>query len=71
MSRKYFVKIVAVLPVPFADVVLTVPLQIGSIHEDGLLSEAAGGMTRGHDQSVLRDEPPSYWEAIRDNNNDN
>lgn len=70
MSRKYYVKIVAVLPSPYKDVVLEIPLQIGCTDDDGLLSEiACGGSSSVRSQSTSLGAPPSYWEVMGEDNN--
>lgn len=72
VSRKYYVKILAVLPAPHNDVVLKIPLQIGNIDDDGLLSETAcGGASGVENQSVLLDAPPSYWQVMGEDKDDN
>lgn len=70
VSRNYFVIIEAFLPLPHMPAVVKIPLQIGSIDDDGLLSEAAGGMTSGNGQSAFTDIPPSYWEAMGEDKDD-
>lgn len=72
VSRKYYVKITAVLPSPNKDVVLKIPLQIGCTGDDKLLSEnACGGPSSVYNQSVLLGAPPSYWEVMGEDNDDN
>lgn len=72
MSRKYYVKILAVLPLPHKDVVLKIPLQIGCVNDEELLSDTAcGGTLPVHNQPELLDAPPSYWEVMGEDKDDN
>lgn len=72
VSRKYFVKISAILPSPNKDVIVKIPLQIGCIDDDELFSEIACGSTSNiHNQSVLLDAPPTYWEVMGEDKDEN
>ncbi|KAI5642740.1 hypothetical protein NE865_05266 [Phthorimaea operculella] len=56
VSRKYFVVIKVVLPVPHRNAFLKIPVQIGDIiKEDGMIREIF---------EYNLDAPPTYWEAM-------
>lgn len=72
VSRKYYVKISAVLPPPYKDIFLKIPLQIGSVNDDEFrLETACGGASSICNQSTLLGAPPSYWEVMREYKDDN